>query len=84
LTINCRYLDNVRVARPLGVDTVSLSASAELLQKLSANPWFGALALGDRRAVLTACDRVRLRAGEMLFRLGDADGIAATRKIRNG
>ncbi|WP_255440351.1 Crp/Fnr family transcriptional regulator [Caenimonas sedimenti] len=51
---------------------MSLSASAELLHRLSANPWFGALALGDRRAVLAACDRVRLRPGEMLFRQGDA------------
>lgn len=39
---------------------------------MSANPWFGALPLAERRAVLGACERVRLRPGEMLFRQGDA------------
>jgi CRP-like cAMP-binding protein len=48
------------------------SSTAELLQTLSANPWFGALPLAERRAVLAASDRVKLRPGEMLFRQGDA------------
>jgi CRP/FNR family cyclic AMP-dependent transcriptional regulator len=39
---------------------------------MSTNPWFGALPLAERRAVLGACERVRLRPGEMLFRQGDA------------
>lgn len=39
---------------------------------MSTNPWFGALPLAQRRAVLGACERVRLRPGEMLFRQGDA------------
>jgi CRP/FNR family transcriptional regulator, cyclic AMP receptor protein len=39
---------------------------------MSANPWFGALPLGERRALLANCERVRLRPGEMLFRQGDA------------
>lgn len=54
------------------VPTVSPPATAELLKQLSTNPWFGALPLAERRAVLAGCDRVRLRAGEMLFRQGDA------------
>lgn len=39
---------------------------------MNANPWFAALPLADRRAVLTACERQRLAPGEMLFRQGDA------------
>jgi len=39
---------------------------------MSANPWFGSLPLAERRAVLTACETVRLHPGEMLFRQGDA------------
>lgn len=46
-------------------------STLELLPALSANPWFGALPLADRRAVLTACELQRLRPGEMLFRQGD-------------
>ena len=38
---------------------------------MSANPWFGALPLADRKAVLAACELQRLRPGEMLFRQGD-------------
>lgn len=48
------------------------SSTAELLQTLSANPWFGALPLAERRAVLAGSERIRLRPGEMLFRQGDA------------
>ena len=39
---------------------------------MNANPWFAALPLVDRRAVLAACERQRLATGEMLFRQGDA------------
>lgn len=46
-------------------------STLELLGALSVNPWFGALTLRERRALLTAADLVRLRPGEMLFRQGD-------------
>lgn len=39
---------------------------------MNANPWFAALPLVDRRAVLGASERLRLASGEMLFRQGDA------------
>jgi CRP/FNR family transcriptional regulator, cyclic AMP receptor protein len=48
-----------------------MNSTAELLAHLSANPWFGALPLRERRAVLAASERVRLRPGAMLFRQGD-------------
>jgi CRP/FNR family transcriptional regulator, cyclic AMP receptor protein len=48
-----------------------MNSTAELLPRLSANPWFGALPLRERRAMLAACELVRLRPGEMLFRQGD-------------
>ena len=38
---------------------------------MSANPWFGALPLRERRAMLGAAELLRLRPGEMLFRQGD-------------
>lgn len=41
---------------------------------MSANPWFGALRLADRQALLGAAELLRLRPGEMLFRQGDAPG----------
>jgi CRP-like cAMP-binding protein len=47
------------------------AATLELLPALSTNPWFGALPLADRKAVLAACEMQRLRPGEMLFRQGD-------------
>jgi CRP/FNR family cyclic AMP-dependent transcriptional regulator len=50
----------------------ALSPAPELLEHLSANPWFGALPLRERRAVVAASETVRLRPGEMLFRQGDA------------
>ncbi|WP_255429146.1 Crp/Fnr family transcriptional regulator [Ramlibacter albus] len=49
-----------------------MKATLELLGRMSANPWFGALPAADRKAVLAACERQRLRPGEMLFRQGDA------------
>jgi CRP/FNR family transcriptional regulator, cyclic AMP receptor protein len=48
-----------------------MNSTAELLARLSANPWFGALPLRERRAVLAASERVRLHPGAMLFRQGD-------------
>ena len=63
MTGNCPQFDNDPVPGP---------ATLELLQPLSANPWFGALPLRERRAMLAACELQRLRPGEMLFRQGDA------------
>ena len=51
---------------------MSPAATAELLRRMNGNPWFAALPLADRRAVLAACERQRLAPGEMLFRQGDA------------
>lgn len=45
---------------------------ADLLQQMNVNPWFAGLPLAERRAMLAACERVRLASGEMLFRQGDA------------
>lgn len=46
----------------------------DLLGTLSMNPWFGSLPLGERKAMLAAADVVQFRAGEMLYRKGDATG----------
>jgi CRP-like cAMP-binding protein len=46
----------------------------ELLGTLSLNPWFGALPLPERKAMLAAADGVQFRAGEMLYRKGDPTG----------
>ena len=48
-----------------------MKSTLELLPRLSANPWFGALPLRERRAMLAAAELQRLRPGEMLFRQGD-------------
>ena len=48
-----------------------MKSTLELLAPLSANPWFGALPLRERRAMLAASEVLRLRPGEMLFRQGD-------------
>lgn len=53
---------------------VSTPAADALLLRMSANPWFGALRLADRQALLQAAELLRLRPGEMLFRQGDAPG----------
>lgn len=47
---------------------------SSLLDRMSANPWFGALPLADRQALLGSAELLRLRPGEMLFRQGDAPG----------
>ncbi|MDR3454271.1 MAG: Crp/Fnr family transcriptional regulator [Rhodoferax sp.] len=51
-----------------------MGAPAELLGQLSANRWFGALPLAQRRAMLAAASLAHFRAGEMLFRRGDPAG----------
>ena len=51
---------------------IPLQSTPELLPALSVNPWFGFLPLRERRAMLSAAAPLRLRAGEMLFRQGDA------------
>ena len=48
-----------------------MKSTLELLPRMSANPWFGALPLRERRAMLGAAELLRLRPGEMLFRQGD-------------
>ena len=48
-----------------------MNSTVELITRLSANPWFGALPLRERRAMVAASEPVRLRPGEMLFRQGD-------------
>jgi CRP/FNR family cyclic AMP-dependent transcriptional regulator len=50
---------------------VSPSSTAELLLHMNVNPWFAALPLADRRALVAASERLRLAPGEMLFRQGD-------------
>ncbi len=49
-----------------------MKPESSVLDLLSANPWFGALPPRERRAVLVACEPMRLQPGEMLFRQGDA------------
>jgi len=48
--------------------------AADLAAVLLANPWFGALAPRERRALQAAGGLLHLRRGEMLFRQGDAPG----------
>ena len=45
-----------------------------LLGTLSTNPWFGALPLTERKAMLAVAETVPVRAGEMLYRKGDTTG----------
>ncbi|MES2104987.1 MAG: Crp/Fnr family transcriptional regulator [Pseudomonadota bacterium] len=51
-----------------------MSSRPDLLQSLSANPWFGSLPLRERKIMLAEAELVRLRPGEMLFRKGDPPG----------
>ena len=39
---------------------------------MNLNPWFAGMPVADRRAVIAASERLRLAAGGMLFRQGDA------------
>jgi len=43
----------------------------ELLARLSANRWFGALPLAERSLMVSESELLRLNPGEMLFRQGD-------------
>lgn len=45
-----------------------------LLARFAQNPWFAGLPLAERRALLAGADWQLLRAGEMLYRKGDAAG----------
>ena len=51
---------------------MSVLAAPDLLARLATNPWFAQLPVSERKALLAACERVQLAAGEMLFRQGDA------------
>ena len=51
-----------------------MDAPVDLLTPLSANPWFGSVPLAQRKAMLARSAPVHMRAGEMLFRRGDAPG----------
>lgn len=46
-------------------------AQPALLERLSADRWFGALPLAERELMLGQAELLRLRRGEMLFRQGD-------------
>ena len=48
--------------------------SNDVLQSLSHNPWFDALPLAERKAMLAAADVLHLRPGEMAYRKGDTAG----------
>jgi CRP/FNR family cyclic AMP-dependent transcriptional regulator len=50
------------------------SSKDELLATMSLNPWFGALPLAERKAMLAVSDAVQVRSGEMLYRKGDPVG----------
>lgn len=47
---------------------------SDLLEALSINTWFAALPLAERKAMVRAGEVTTFRAGEMLYRKGDAGG----------
>jgi CRP-like cAMP-binding protein len=49
-------------------------SKVELLRMMSANPWFGALPMAERKGMLAVADLYRVGAGEMLYRKGDTAG----------
>jgi CRP-like cAMP-binding protein len=49
-----------------------MHSKSNLLELFSVNPWFAALPLTERRAMLDAGEVATLRAGEVLYRKGDA------------
>ncbi len=51
-----------------------MTSNPALLTRLSANPWFAALPLAERKIMLDASELLRLYPGEMLFRQGDMPG----------
>ncbi len=48
-----------------------MTASRALIERLSANRWFGGLPLAERELMVGQAELLRLRRGEMLFRQGD-------------
>jgi CRP/FNR family cyclic AMP-dependent transcriptional regulator len=50
------------------------NSTNEMLRGFSGNPWFNAMPLAERRALLGAADVLHLRTGEMLYRKGDMAG----------
>lgn len=50
---------------------ISRDTSDDSLRSFSSNPWFGALPLADRKAMVAAADVLHLRPGEMIYRKGD-------------
>ncbi len=50
------------------------TSTNEILRSLSHNPWFDALPLAERRAMLAAAEVLHLRPGEMAYRKGDTGG----------
>jgi CRP-like cAMP-binding protein len=48
-----------------------MTSQQNLMQVLLCDPWFAALPASDRKAMVAACEQLRLRPGEMLFRQGD-------------
>lgn len=50
------------------------NSTNEILRSLSHNPWFDALPLAERKAMLAAADTLHLRPGEMLYRKGGTAG----------
>lgn len=49
-----------------------MQPTPELLAALSVNPWFAALPVPERTALLAAAEQISLARGAMLFRQGDA------------
>jgi CRP/FNR family transcriptional regulator, cyclic AMP receptor protein len=49
-------------------------SKTEILQAMARNPWFGSLALAERKAMVDLADVVPVHAGEMLYRKGDPPG----------
>lgn len=64
----------IRAFRVVSLMPHILMTDEDLMASMSANPWFGALPLADRLALLDRAELLRLRRGEMLFRQGDAPG----------
>lgn len=48
-----------------------MHSKTALLDRFATNPWFAALPLAERKAMVQAGEAVALRAGDMLYRKGD-------------
>jgi CRP/FNR family transcriptional regulator, cyclic AMP receptor protein len=51
-----------------------LYSKTDLLRSMSANVWFGALPVAERKAMVASGDMQTLSAGDMLYRKGDKGG----------